>query len=147
MMNSLESLFFRGIVDNYPEWKLTPAVCRFGRKMVARINSYAFPRDLLQVVKPSLFSVMRVSYAYAHYQARLEFDCLVESTSMNFYIECFFLKLDDARNFFRAVYSFRYFSIIFSKTITSFFELLFAKNEGHETDFKLFQITLQAFYS
>jgi hypothetical protein len=146
-MQFIEKYFCDAVVQNYPDWEWTPAIIRLGRRIASRIHSYAFPQTLLQVGKPSIFTMVRAGYAYSHYQARFTFDCFVEASSRSFFIECYFLNFSDALDFFRVVYYPRYLSMLISKTISSFFELLFAKNEGYETDFRIHQIALRVFYS
>jgi hypothetical protein len=146
-MYFIEKLLCDAVVRNYPELGWTTTLIRLGRKIAHRIHSYAFPQNILQIAKPSLFVMLKTGYAYAHYQARFTNDCLIKAISKEYFIECYFLNLDNAQDYFHAVYYPRYLSMLISKTISSFFELLFAKNEGHETVFKIYQIALEVFYA
>jgi hypothetical protein len=147
MLNFYEQFFCNSIVRNYPDWQLAPYMIKLGKKVASRIHSYTISPAILDVEKPSILMILKAASAYAHYYSRFIFDPLVDNTSIGFFVECYFLRLEDAQDFFRMVYFPRYLAILISKTIFSIIELLFSKNEGQETDFKVYQISLEIFAS
>lgn len=124
MVKSYERWITNSVLLLYPEREWIPRAVAFGRSIRKRMARYRIDPSLINTRHLSLIQLVRATYAYARYETYRWFDKEVEETAKEFFIHCYFLRLQDAEDYFRLVYFPRYFIQSISMTLKDTFRYL-----------------------
>lgn len=108
----------------YPEREWIPRAVAIGRIIRERMARYRFDLSLINTRHLSLIQLFRATYAYARYETYRWLDKEVEEIAKEFFVHCYFLKLQDAKDYFLLVYSPRYFIQAIRMTMKDTFRYL-----------------------
>lgn len=124
MVKSYERWMTNSVGHLYPERGWIPRAVAIGRTIRLRMARYRFDPSLISTRHLSLIQLVRATYAYARYETYRWLDKEVEETAEEFFVHCYFLKLQDAEDYFLLVYLPRYFLQALKMTMKDTFRYL-----------------------
>lgn len=146
MLAWLEDRFIQVLFDRYPEWEWTPRIVRVGARVEGWIRGFSLDPRLLKVQRPTVRDRVRAVYAYYRDDTLFRLECEANSMAERLFVDCYFLRLADARRYFLAVFFPRYFAILARKTFTQGLKLLAARDKGAVSGYDVYALCLAACY-
>lgn len=146
MLDALEQWTVQSLVDHYPEWWATKYIVAIGKRIVQRRADYRFDKHLLLTKRPTILDRIRAGYAYARYMTLQGHIALIEVSADALFINCYFLKKEEATAFATAIHFPRYFIALVKRAWQEIFSLIFYQTDHGTSTYLLMAITLEVFF-
>ena len=145
MCQTVERLLHSAIIDNYPEWRWKPLVVRMGKWFGKRIISHPREFSAFREDKASFGERIRLGLAYARTNAVILYDNLALANAHASFGDCYFLNLEEAIDYYRAVYALRYYCIYLKRLFPAWIEL-FSSTPNPSQPYDLYRICIEVYY-
>jgi len=146
MNDAFEQWTIQSLVDHYPEWWASKHIVNIGKRIVQHRADYRFDKRLILTKLPTIIDRIRAGYAYARYITLQGNTYLVEATADALFINCFFLKKDDATAFASAIHFPRYLIALVKRAWQEVYSLIRHQTDSGTSTYVLMAITLEVFY-
>lgn len=118
MPNAFERWMHSNLYRYYPERGVIPYAVAIGRIMREKMAAYRFDASLLDVTKPTPLQLLRSSYAYARYESYHRLEIEADSWALTYFEHCYFVRREDAKDYFYASLIPRYFLYALKETMS-----------------------------